>query len=185
MLINPSGWRTKSPDPKSLKETGFREWLHENSHPKLSGSWKNRGYSEGQLSSFQFHWNSKYFDPCIPFIILKNLFVSIKMLWRQRRLLDDSCLAWNKMLYKHIGRRQSLPCKVYNINGNSRARQSTRKQSGEIGHRGDPSHSKSAASHLFCRHSSKLPEHETSTFHLREANHHLPKTNQPLTFSVF
>lgn len=41
------------------------------------------------------------------------------------------------------------------------------------------------ASPLLCRCSSKLPEHETSPFHLRGANHGLPKTNQPLTFPVF
>lgn len=84
--------------------------------------------SEEQLSS-QFHWNSKDFGPCFPFITLKNLFVSIKMSWRKKRLLDAIWLAWNKILYKHTGRRQSLPCKVFNIDENSRAGYTTRKQS--------------------------------------------------------
>lgn len=42
MLINPSGWGTESPDPKFLKETGFREWLNKNSQPKLPVSGKNK-----------------------------------------------------------------------------------------------------------------------------------------------
>lgn len=172
MLINPSGWRTKSPDPKSLKETDFREWLNKNSHPKLPVSGKNKEERLWRAVKHQFHHNAKDFDPCTPFITLKTSWYLLKCHEGKEGTGMKSGLHG---IRHHINIQEGG--KVFNITGNFRAGYGTRKVRQDW-----PWQRASAASPLLC---SKLPEHETSPFHLRGANHSLPKTNQPLTFPVF
>lgn len=169
MPINPSGWGTKSPDPKSLKETRFRESLNKISQPKLPVSGKTkeerfwRALRQPISPKCQGFWSS---HP-----LYKNLLVPIKMSWRRRRLWDEIWLVWSRTPNKHTGRRVglgSLPCRVYSRAGHSKRTQVRLAKNISC-----------LSSPLQTARAWNLP------FHLRRAHHSLPKTNQPLTFPGF